>query len=214
MRLFGDSTYTINFLENHDTNRWATVVNGNQGQIRIGAVLNILLPGVPSIYYGQELGVTGKIQEWGYDVNHIPVREAFPWTPNPNDNGTAVFYKETGQWWDQSFFLTGEPEKLALSVQKADSSSLWNLYHKLLAFRKESNAIKNGDFIQTITNNPNFLAFTRQAKDEKVVVMINLSDSVFTTNSPKNKHLYFQENVSFQGDSITFLPYGFIVGKE
>ncbi len=214
MRLFGDSTYTVNFLENHDTNRWASVVSGNQGQIRIGAVLNILLPGVPSIYYGQELGVTGKVHEWGYDVNHIPVREAFPWTPNPNEAGTAAFYKDSGPWWDQSFFLTGESEKLALSVQRNDSSSLWNLYRKLLKFRKESDALKNGDFRQTVTNNPNLLAFLREMKNEKVVAVINLSDTVFTVLSPVIKQIEFQEKVEIKGDSITFQPFGFVVGKR
>jgi alpha-amylase len=214
MRLFGDSTYNLNFLENHDTNRWASVVDGNMGQIRIGAVLNILMPGVPSVYYGQELGVTGKVQEWGYDVNHIPVREAFPWTPNPDDKGTAVFYKDSGPWWDQSFFKTGETEKLALSVQKNDPSSLWNLYCKLIAFRKTNDAVKNGNFIQTIKNNPDLLAFSREKENEKISVMINLSDTVCTVLSPKITHIEFQEKAELQGDSIQFQPFGFVIGRE
>ena len=214
MRLFGDSTYTLNFLENHDTNRWASVVSENQGQMRIGAILNILLPGVPSVYYGQELGVTGKVQEWGYDVNHIPVREAFPWTPDPNDKGTAVFYKDSGPWWDQSFFKTGEPEKLALSVQKNDPSSLWNLYHKLINFRKQNEALKNGNFIQVETNNPDLLYFSRESENNKVVAVINLADTVFTVLSPKFKQVKFQEKADLQGDSIALQPFGFVIGME
>ena len=38
--------------------------------IRTGANLNILLPGIPSIYYGQELGVPGvKKEEINIDLN-------------------------------------------------------------------------------------------------------------------------------------------------
>lgn len=214
MKLFNDSTYTINFLENHDLDRWASVVSGNEGLLRIGAVLNILLPGVPSIYYGQELGVSGKTHEWGYDVNHIPVREAFPWTPNPNDKGTTVFYKETGPWWDQSYFKTGGAEKFALSKQKDDPSSLWNLYRNLLNLRKESNAFKHGDFKQIETGQPGILAFSRETPNEKVVVMLNLSEKNVTTKLPSGKKYEFQEKAVIKGDSILFQPNGFIVFKE
>jgi glycosidase len=44
---FSDSIYLVNFIENHDTNRWATLVQENEGQNRVAASLNILLPGIP-----------------------------------------------------------------------------------------------------------------------------------------------------------------------
>ncbi|MBK9106625.1 MAG: hypothetical protein IPL92_19220 [Saprospiraceae bacterium] len=159
--------YYISFLENHDTDRFATIVQKDKAKLRCGAVLNILLPGIPSIYYGQELGVPGHIGDWGYDVNHIPVREAFPWTPDPDDAGTAAFYKDSGPWWDQSYFKTGESEELALSTQQKDSSSLWNLYHQLIPFRKTNAAIRNGDFKLIETGEPDLLAFSRETTDEK-----------------------------------------------
>jgi glycosidase len=214
MKRFSGNIYIVNFLENHDLNRWSSVVNGNVGQLRIGAVLNILLPGVPSIYYGQELGVTGKIQEWGYDVNHIPVREAFPWTPNPNEPGTAVFYKETGPWWDQSYFKTGESEKFALSVQQKDPSSIWNFYRKFIHFRKTSGAIMNGDFKRIETSNPEMLAFSRETPNEKVMVMLNLSEKSIVIKSPSSKKYEFQEKASIKADSLFFQPYGFVIYKE
>ena len=204
----------INFIENHDTERFASVVKQDKRKLFCGAVLNILLPGIPSIYYGQELGVSGQIGNWGYDVNHIPVREAFPWTPDPNEPGTAVFYKDSGPWWDQSYFKTGESEKLALSVQQKDPSSLWNLYRKLIFFRKANNAVRNGDFKRLQTGKPDILAFSRETAYEKVVVMLNLSESSLTAKSSSIKKCDFLEKAEIHGDSIVFQPYGIAVYKE
>ena len=206
--------YYINFIENHDTERFASVAKKNKDKTKCAAVLNILLPGIPSIYYGQELGVTGKIGNWGYDVNNIPVREAFPWTPNPDDPGTAVFYKDSGPWWDQSYFKTGESEELALSGQQKDPSSLWNLYSKLINFRKTNDAIRNGDFKLIETGKPDILAFSRETPDEKVVIMLNLSENCLTTKLASINKFDFQEKASNHGNSFVFQPYGFVVYRE
>ncbi|MCB0845753.1 MAG: alpha-amylase, partial [Bacteroidetes bacterium] len=93
----------IIFLENHDTNRFAEDVESNSGKLQIGAALNILLKGVPLIYYGQELGMTGKggFQAFGMtDGNDIPRREAFEWEAEVDADGHAIWYKDTGPWWD------------------------------------------------------------------------------------------------------------------
>ncbi len=206
--------YYINFLENHDTERFASIVKKDKEKIRCGAVLNILLPGIPSIYYGQELGVTGQIGNWGYDANHIPVREAFPWTPDPDEPGTAVFYKDSGPWWDQSYFKTGESAQLALSVQQKDPTSLWNLYCKLIHYRRTSNAIKNGDFKLIQPVKPGILAFSREYAGEKVIVIMNLSDNTNTTRLLSDKKPDFQEKTSIHGNDLVLQPYGFIIYQE
>jgi glycosidase len=48
------------FIENHDMKRFASAVNNNPDKEKIGAALNLLLGGIPSIYYGQELGMFGS----------------------------------------------------------------------------------------------------------------------------------------------------------
>jgi len=206
--------YFINFLENHDTQRFATAVKDDKRKIECGAILNILLPGIPSIYYGQELGVTGQIGEWGYDVNHIPVREAFPWTPNPDDSGTAVFYKDSGPWWDKSYFKTGASARLALSVQQKDPASLWNLYHRLIHFRRANKAIMEGNFIQLPTVSRDILAFSREKNGEKVLVMMNLSGQLLKTRLPSLKKFQFQNNITISADSLLFQPFGYAIWQE
>ncbi|MEI8114895.1 MAG: alpha-glucosidase C-terminal domain-containing protein, partial [Bacteroidia bacterium] len=151
---------------------------------------------------------------WGFDANHIPVREAFPWTPNPDHAGTAVFYKGTGSWWDQSYFRTGESEKIALSVQQKDTTSIWNLYRRLIDFRKTNRAITEGNFYQIQTGSPDILAFSRESGNEKVVVMLNLSENTVTIKLPSVKKYQFQQKIRTDGDNLVFKPYGYIVQKQ
>lgn len=209
-----DDKYFIHFLENHDIDRWASIVGRHQGRLRCGAVLNMVLPGIPSIYYGQELGVTGLVQEWNYDVNHIPVREAFPWTPNHQDTGTAAFYRETGPWWDMSYFMDGKANEFALSVQKDDPESLWNLYREMIHFRKDSDALSNGDFQMIQTGEDNMFAFTRETDDQKVTVFMNLSQAPITLNTPDAGILLYQENSAVQAGTIEVSPYGFLIYQD
>ena len=203
----------VHFLENHDINRWASEVGGHKGKLRCGAVLTLTLPGIPAIYYGQELGVTGLVQDWSYDVNHIPVREAFPWTPDPNDNGIAAFYKDTGPWWDQSYFNTGETSKTALSVQINDPNALWALYRDLIAIRKSSEALMKGDFKMLLPGIDMLFAFSRSYQGEHVHVYINLSDKPASAELHQIDTMLFEEGIRKQ-DCITLIePYGFMVYK-
>ena len=68
-------TQDILFLSNHDHyigDRVATQLNGNEGKIKLSASLYILLSGIPTIYYGEEIGMKGggsndelrKSMEW------------------------------------------------------------------------------------------------------------------------------------------------------
>lgn len=214
---FPKGTYTINFIENHDTQRWASVVENHDGKLRAAAVLNLLLPGIPSIYYGQELGVTGTVGEWGYDVNHIPVREAFPWTPDPDTPGTAVFYKDTGAWWDQSYYLDGGSARFALSVQEQNPSSLWNHYRNLIALRKEHAAFRQGDYRSIRVDNPNLMIFSRTLDEQTLLVVLNLASEGATFDlsdmaAPNWEKIYGGATKS--EDSFSLKAYDFLVFKR
>lgn len=62
---------TMNLLGNHDTERIFTVLRNNIMQLKEAITIQMLLPGVPLIYYGDEAGLTG-----GKDPDN---RKAFPW---------------------------------------------------------------------------------------------------------------------------------------
>ena len=61
----------MNMLGTHDTERILTILEGKIKQLKIAVLLQMTLPGVPLIYYGDEAGVIG-----GKDPDN---RKPYPW---------------------------------------------------------------------------------------------------------------------------------------
>ena len=53
-----------NFLDNHDVNRVASVIQNPQKQLYLIYGLLFAVPGIPSIYYGSEFALKGKRGKW------------------------------------------------------------------------------------------------------------------------------------------------------
>ncbi len=169
------------FIENHDMQRFASLVNKNLAKGKIGATLNLLIGGVPSIYYGQELGMFGK---GGYgkfgnsDANDIPMREAFEWYKTDAGKGMATWYKNTGPWWDSTSLKPNDG--ISLEEERKDSSSLFNFYKRIIHLRQSNSALANGNYQTLINDNNKVFSFLRMEKDT-VCVVVNLSDQLQQT---------------------------------
>jgi glycosidase len=62
----------LNLLDSHDTARFVTIANDDLASVRLAALLLFTLPGAPSIYYGDEIGLTGGLPDrWA--------RKTMPW---------------------------------------------------------------------------------------------------------------------------------------
>lgn len=61
----------MNLLSSHDTPRLLTMCGGDRARHMLAAALQLAYPGVPMIYYGDEVGIEGDYAEAG--------RRAFPW---------------------------------------------------------------------------------------------------------------------------------------
>ena len=164
------------FIENHDMKRFASRVNKNIDKEKIGAALNLLIGGIPSIYYGQELGMAGGGKHFNSgDGNDIPQREAFEWYASDSGKGMALWYKNSGPWWDSTNLKPNDG--ISLEEEKNDPNSLYNFYKTMIALHKSNKAIAYGNY-QTINNdNDSVLTFMRVYQKEKVFVAINLSAS-------------------------------------
>ena len=75
---------TMNILGNHDTERILTLLNNNIKLLIMAVTIQMTLPGVPLIYYGDEAGLTG-----GKDPDN---RKAYPWGKENKD--ILDFYKK------------------------------------------------------------------------------------------------------------------------
>jgi neopullulanase len=61
----------FNLLSSHDTPRFLTMVDDNKSALKLAMLFQMTMPGAPTIYYGDEVGLTG-----GYDPGS---RGGMPW---------------------------------------------------------------------------------------------------------------------------------------
>ena len=76
----------LNLLGSHDTARFLTLVNGDRGLMSIALHLLFFYPGVPCIYYGDEIGMRG--------ANDPHNRACFDWEPSRWDQGLRDLVKQ------------------------------------------------------------------------------------------------------------------------
>jgi glycosidase len=188
----------IVFLENHDVERFASAVGSDLRKAKLGATLNLTLHGVPLLYYGQELGMTGRQvrDPMSSDGGDIPLREAFPWTARPG-RGTALWYRNTGPWWDQSPFNTGG--QVSLESQRGQPDSLLATYQQLTALRRAHPALVVGEQEIVEIDHPTVFAFRRTAGTDRVLVVVNLGQAEAKVQLPSD---------AGQTTALTLAPYG------
>ncbi|MEO1032810.1 MAG: alpha-amylase family glycosyl hydrolase [Bacteroidota bacterium] len=165
------------FLENHDTPRFAAMVENNKAKLKLGGFLMMFNKGVPSIYYGQEIGMNGSggFGKFGVtDGNDIPMREAFEWNAKVESEGVALWYKNTGPWWDERSVL--DNDGISVEEQKSDQYSLLNFYKEIIGIRKAHTALSNGD--QSIISNDNKSILTYLRADDQNTYLVAVNTSV------------------------------------
>ncbi len=173
----------IIFVENHDLDRFASLETNIEKQ-KLAATLMLLIGGVPSIYYGQEIGMTGKIGNWGNtDGNDIPRRAAFEWYKSAEGNGMAIWYKNTGGWWNNTNLKSDDG--ISVEEQINDSSSLFNHYKKIIRLKQSNPALAFGKYAGAINDNDNVFSFYRKFENRKVLVAVNLSGEIQTAKFQK-----------------------------
>lgn len=161
------------FIENHDTKRFASEPGVNEARLKIGAALNLLLPGVPLIYYGQEIGMKGEQLKGDTDGNDIPLREAFEWYAADSGTGMALWYKDSGPWWDKRNMKANDG--ISLEEQQNKPNSLWDFYRQLLRYRKMEPAFSDGVYTNIPNLSEHVISYTVSSGKQKILVMINLS---------------------------------------
>ena len=160
---------------NHDKSRLASRYGIDAA--RTCALLQLTLPGVAIIYYGDELGMTdveipeSEIRDIsitdgrGNVLSRDPERTPMQWSNDVN----AGF--STAKTW----LPLGDYEKVNFKNQKDDPTSLLNFYKKLLEFRTQMEVLKLGTYESLETGNPEVFGYIRSYNNERVAVVINFS---------------------------------------
>jgi glycosidase len=79
-------TSMFNLLGSHDTERLRTVMKGDRERERLAILLQFTYPGVPSVYYGDEIGMEGGKEPLS--------RGPMVWDRTKWDTGLFEFYKQ------------------------------------------------------------------------------------------------------------------------
>ncbi len=133
------------FLTNHDNVRVCSQLNDNMNYTKLAASLLLTLPGVPFMYYGEELGMTSGSDD-------PSKRTPMQWT-----NGTNAGFT-TGSPWKS---VTSNYTTRNVQTMSADSTSILNLYKKLINLRQQYPALRRGEYIQLTSSNSGMYAFGR-----------------------------------------------------
>jgi glycosidase len=146
------------FLSNHDQNRSASFLTGAQANIKLAASILFTLPGLPYIYYGEEIGMLGMKPD-------EQIREPLIWKPKGED--------EVRTAWIVPEYST-DSTITSVGIQEEDESSILNHYRDWISLRNQTEALSEGEIIKVEVNDPQVVAFKRISSNDSVMVVHNL----------------------------------------
>ena len=167
----------MNLIDSHDTNRALFMLDNNTDQnnasiylnqdydwtdaltrLRGVAILQMTLPGAPTIYYGDEVGLVGPV---AYDTTNAT------WQDDP-------YNRQPFPW----LTATGTPYYSFLRSQ-SNQDSLREYYRLLTGARNTHPALRTGSFDTLLIDDPNLIyAYGRRLLDpmDAAVVVLNRHD--------------------------------------
>lgn len=195
-------------FSNHDRKRSISRMDEDVDKAKLLACFQLTTRGVPFIYQGEEIGMTQA---------HIPIKDAldplalmYDWMPQflVNMSSESLNRDEcrTPMQWNNSKhggfteststpWLPVNYNYTTINVEnaKSDSSSLWYLYQKLLAFRNEHTALSSGSMeIIKIEKSDPILAYRRSSNNEALEIILNFSKKPLTIDYPiKDNEIIF-----------------------
>ncbi|MBX0329378.1 alpha-amylase [Oscillochloris sp. ZM17-4] len=149
------------FLTNHDQSRAMSVLGDSVPKAKLAALGLLTLPGLPFVYYGEEIGMLGvKPDE--------RIRTPMQWAGDG-----AGFGFTTGAPWEapQSDAATKN-----VAAQTDDPGSLLNAYRALINLHTGTPALATGDFTPLDVQG-GVAAFIRQQGDSRALVLINFDSA-------------------------------------
>ncbi len=169
-------------LGNHDRPRIATRVGA--AQARIAAMLLLTLRGTPTIYYGDEIGM-GQVaippdricDPLGRNISGLGrdgCRAPMPW-----DDTEHGGFSKSEPWLP----IAGDFRTRNVAMEQAETTSLYNLYKRLIRMRREHPAVTLGRYRPLLAGG-NLLLFARENETERLLVALNLGNDPVSMSFP------------------------------
>lgn len=188
-------------LSNHDQNRIMSSLKNNELKSRVAASILLTLPGMPYLYYGEEIGMTGiKPDE--------QIREPFVWG-EPSITTT----------WTQSIHSVPDSVR-SLAEQQKDEKSLFNHYKSLIQYRNSNPVLESGD-VKVVSRLPKeMVGWISVTSNDSKLILHNLTKEEISIELNEDISLYksidFKTNVGvvLQENLLTLPPYASVILKK
>ena len=141
-------------------NRVANQFMGNPEKMKNAATVLLTSPGIPFLYYGEEIGMFGaKPDEM--------IRTPFQWSAGQHAGFT------TGNPWER---VNSDYPEVNVESEAADPDSLFNLYRGLIQLRQANPALQLGDFRSFNTGSNRIYAAAREYQGKSLLILMNMGD--------------------------------------
>lgn len=150
-----------NFITNHDMPRVMNQLSTDKEQkAKVAAGILLTAPGIPFIYYGEEIGMTGtKPDEL--------IRTPMQWSAEEGAGFTD------GIPWQA---INSDYRAVNVTDQTGENPSLLEHYRRLIRLRNEHSALRVGETYVAESDSNKLVVYVRASADETVLVLINIDD--------------------------------------
>ncbi|NBC26306.1 MAG: PKD domain-containing protein [Bacteroidetes bacterium] len=178
------------FLTNHDQDRVMNVLGRDIDKAKVAASLYLTLPGIPYLYYGEEVGMLGEKPD-------PDIRLPMQWSSDPNAGFTAGSPWRTPNANFTDYNVEGMQE---------DEGSLWNHYRDLIRFRNQTTGLQTGEYESGISSDNGLHTFLRGTPDgTHHMVAINLTSEPIEDASAEFSNYffnYFDSSAGWHGEVV------------
>jgi glycosidase len=147
------------FLTNHDQNRVITQLNGDLASAKLAAGMLLTAPGVPFVYYGEEIGMQGSKPD-------ERLRTPMQWSADAPAGGFS-----TAAPWES---LADDWQTVNVAAQDGDAASLLSTYRSAIGYRKAHGALSNGATFLVEGGAPSVIGWLRATSDDLVLTVFNV----------------------------------------
>lgn len=211
------------FINNHDHTRVVTRY-GNDKEYRVQsaklfAALLHSLPGMPYIYQGEEIGMTGILLSSIDEYNDIAMKNQYAELVSKGGDPNTVLRdlqplsrdnsRTPMQWTNEEHagFTTGTPwirvnpnyKSINVNNELRNPESIFYFYQKLIELRKKHKVFVYGDYQELFKGHPHLYGYKRRYADETIYFVSNVQ--------PNAVHIELNHEMDLQGTSILISNY-------
>lgn len=146
------------FLTNHDQDRLMSQLR-EVPKVKLASLMLLTSPGVPFLYYGEEIGMSGvkpdedirRPMQWTGEAPGAGFSSASPWREPAPDYG-----------------------EVNVAAQTENPDSLLTHYRTLIQLRNQSQALRTGGWLPIDSGSLQVFAYLRYTEDETILVLMNV----------------------------------------